>query len=207
MKILNLGLLPYQSVYQTQLENVEAVRAGAEDTLIVCSHPPIVTLGKKTQADEHQFWTGQTLQIERGGRSTYHGPNQVIIYPILNLNRYQQNLSGFLEAMENSMIEVLKQFDLQATGNPDRGNPDLTGIWVGPRKIASIGIAVKRWVTYHGLALNLEHDPLAFQGINPCGKDSSIMTSLEQEIGQKVERSSFEAQLCQILIQRFQEMV
>lgn len=207
MKILNLGLSSYQTVYQIQLQKVEEVRMGGEDTLIVCSHPPIVTLGKKTQSYEYQFWKGETLQIERGGRSTYHGPNQVIIYPILDLNRHGQNLSGFLEAMENSMIDVLKKYDLHATGNPDRGNPDLTGIWIGPRKIASIGIAVKRWVTYHGLALNLNQDPDAFLGINPCGKESSIMTNLELELGHKVERSSFESQLCQILIQRFQNLL
>ncbi|GAB4011355.1 MAG: lipoyl(octanoyl) transferase LipB [Bdellovibrio sp.] len=206
MKTINLGLISYQDAYSKQLHIVEDVKNGAEETLIICSHPPVVTLGKKADPEEIRFWKGEVVQIERGGRSTYHGPNQVIIYPVVDLARHGQNLSGYLEVLENSMIVVLNSLGLKATGNPDRGNPDLTGIWINGLKIASIGIAVKRWVTYHGLALNLDHDPHAFQGINPCGKDASIMTSLEALLGKKVDRSTFEKTLSEELVMNLEKL-
>lgn len=206
MRIENLGLTHYQDTYQFQLEKVEEVKNGAEEILIVCSHHPVVTLGKKTDPQEIASWKGETIQIERGGKSTFHGPNQVIIYPIIDLNRHGQNLAGYLEILENSMIETLKEYSVESAGNPDRGNPDLTGIWVGSNKIASIGIAVKRWVTFHGLALNLDFDPNAFMGINPCGKDASIMTSLESVLGKKVDRFSFEKLLSQTLITKLSSL-
>lgn len=206
MKILNLGLIDYRKAYETQLEEVEKVRTGGEETLIICSHPPVVTLGKKSTPEDILGWQGQIEEIERGGKATYHGPGQVVIYPIIDLKRHGQNLSGFLEAMEGSMIDVLRPYELAAKGNEERGKPDYTGVWVetglGMKKIASIGIAVKRWITFHGLAFNLDFDPLAFSGINPCGFTTSTMTNLETLLGKKVERSTFENQLCEILISK-----
>jgi len=183
MQIKNLGLLSYENAYQLQKETVDRVIQGGEDTLLVCSHPSIVTLGKKSKPEDIVGWEGDIKQIERGGQATYHGPSQVIIYPIINLKNYGQNIAGFLSAMEESMISLLNSFGLNASGNPKRGEPEYTGVWVGPYKVASIGVAIKRWVSYHGLALNLHHDPMAFKGINPCGFSSSTMTSLESLLG------------------------
>lgn len=200
MDVINLGLIDYQEAYQKQLEFVQEVLEGSGDKLIVCSHPSVVTLGKKSTGDDLKGWQGQTYTIERGGQATYHGPGQVIIYPVINLKHYGQNLAGFLEALEHSMIRTLNHYKVEAKGNQERGKPDYTGVWVGQQKIASIGIAVKRWVTYHGLALNLYKDEQAFQGINPCGFSSDTMTSLEHLLGEKVDRKSFEEQLTNYLI-------
>ncbi len=206
MRIINLGLVDYKKAYETQLKEVENVLTGSEEALIICSHPSVVTLGKKSTPTDILGWQGQIEEIERGGKATYHGPGQVVIYPIINLKNHGQNISGFLEAMEQSMVEVLKHFQLNSKGNEERGKPDYTGVWVetqlGPKKIASIGIAIKRWITFHGLAFNLDFDPLAFSGINPCGFSTTTMTNLESLLGNKVERSHFENLLSQTLISR-----
>src|SRR5690606_9542350 len=115
---------------------------------------------------------------------------QLVIYPILNLNfqrkgRKEKEIAGYLRILENSIVEVLKTYGVESVGkslqkksSEDEGK-DETGVWVGPQKIASLGIGVKKWVTYHGAAINLEYDPAAFQGLNPCGFQSSTMVSLE----------------------------
>ncbi len=211
MRIINLQEIDYKKAYSIQLEEVAKVYEGLEsEALIICSHPPVVTLGKKSSKEDLLGWQGQVEEIERGGKATYHGPGQIVIYPILNLKNHGQNISGFLEAMETSMIEVLSLYGLTSRGNEERGKPDYTGVWVetdlGLKKIASIGIAVKRWVTFHGLAFNLDFDPLAFSGINPCGFTTNTMTNLETLKGEKVDRSTFEEQLTQKLIQNFKEL-
>lgn len=195
MKIINVGFKNYQDVYQLQLETVAKVLEGAEDTLIVCSHPSIVTLGRKTEASEVWGWQGETVQIERGGRATYHGPGQIILYPIINLKNYNKNLEGFLFALEDSVINSLIAIGIKAQGNPDRNNPSQTGVWIDGLKVASVGVAVKSWVTYHGMALNFNHDENAFKGINPCGKNADVMTSVEAETDLIPERSVFEDML------------
>lgn len=195
MKILNLGLKPYLEVYSLQLSTVEKVLSGEEDTLIICSHPPVVTLGRKAEPQEVWGWSGETIQIERGGRATYHGPSQIILYPIINLKNYGKNLEGFLFALEDAVIKTLIAVGVSAKGNPDRNNPAQTGVWVDSLKLASVGVAVKSWVTYHGMALNFYHDENAFKGINPCGKNSDIMTSVEAETDLIPERSVFEEML------------
>ncbi|MCP4915250.1 MAG: lipoyl(octanoyl) transferase LipB [Oligoflexia bacterium] len=211
MKINNLGKMSYEQAYQVQLDTVAKVINGeSEDTLIICSHDPVVTLGKKSSEADICGWNGETVSIERGGKATYHGPGQVVIYPIINLKNKGQNIAGFLQAMEDAMVEVLKEYGIEGAGNPNRGEPDYTGVWVGQKKIASIGVAVKRWVTYHGLAFNLEEDPMAFQGINPCGFSTDTMTSLQKVLMEKssesVNRSDFENMLSKILIQKFSEL-
>jgi lipoate-protein ligase B len=181
MQSINLGLISYELAYQKQKEILEKVIAGAEDTLLICHHPSVVTLGKKSNREQDLMgWSGDVVDIERGGKATYHGPGQIVIYPIVSLKN-SQNIAGFLEAMERAMVSFLKEFGLNAKGNPYRGNPDLTGVWIDNRKIASIGIAVKRWVTYHGLAINIFEDQNAFTGINPCGMNAENMTYLLKE--------------------------
>ena len=210
MNIINLGLIDYKEAYQRQLSEVEKVRTGRDEVLLVCSHPPVVTLGKKSAPEDVLGWQGRLETIERGGKATYHGPGQVVIYPILDLKRHGQNLSGYLEAMEEGMIEALSFYGLKAKGNEDRGRPDYTGVWVetelGLKKIASIGIAVKKWITFHGLALNLYSDPLAFSGIKPCGFTTHTMTNLEALKNEKVDRTTFENQLSHILVKKFSSL-
>jgi lipoyl(octanoyl) transferase len=193
MKIENWGEIPYQQSLKKQLSLVEKVgKSECDERLILCSHTPVVTLGKKGSLTDCQEWDGEIVHVSRGGKATYHGPGQLVIYPIINLKNYQQNISGYLEALEQAMVITLESYSLEARGNPERGGEGkFTGVWVNGQKVASIGVAVKRWVTYHGLAINLDKDPLAFQGIIPCGLSPNIMTSLEELINAKVDRHKF----------------
>ncbi|MBT3583623.1 MAG: lipoyl(octanoyl) transferase LipB [Halobacteriovoraceae bacterium] len=200
MRVENWGQVPYLEGHARQLELVHAVYKGAEERIIICSHHPVVTLGKKSTAEDLLGWSGEVVQVERGGKATYHGPGQLIAYPIIDLRRRGQDIHLYLRNLEQAMIQLLSGLGLSASGNPTPNNPEQTGVWVGQHKIGSIGVAVKRWITYHGLALNLYHEPLAFSGINPCGFNPSIMTSLEALTSTKVQRSTIEAQVSQSLL-------
>lgn len=211
ISVINLGQTPYREAYELQLQKVEQVKQGNGEYLILCSHLPVVTLGKKSSPQDLQGWTGDIEEIERGGKATYHGPGQIVIYPIIDLKKRGQNIAGFLEVMESSMVKVLDNLGLKAHGNEERGKPDYTGVWIEgfpPKKIASIGIAVSRWVTYHGLALNIENDPLAFQGISPCGFTTETMTCLEKVSPQnKLKRSEIEDSLVEELKSGFSKLL
>ncbi|MEK6556545.1 MAG: lipoyl(octanoyl) transferase LipB [Bdellovibrionota bacterium] len=191
LRIENWGEVPYQEATSRQLQYVEEVFSGQRpETLIVCTHSPVVTLGRGTQAGDVFGWTGETVETSRGGRATYHGPNQIVIYPILNLAAARKNIDArdlhdYMRLLEAALVTTLKEFGLDAEARTVKvaDGPSLTGVWVGEHKIASLGIAIKKWVSYHGLALNVTHDPLAFTGINPCGFSTSVMTSVETELG------------------------
>lgn len=151
-----------------------------------CRHYPVVTLGRASQPEDVFGWSGETVEVQRGGRATYHGPSQLTVYPIVDLRRRKRNVTGYLRTLEELLLKYLKERGV--LGQTVAGE---TGIWVGEephrRKIASIGIAVKNWITYHGFSLNLEDDPEAFKGINPCGFSAATMTCLEREMRQKVQ--------------------
>ncbi len=208
MQIVQLGEVDYQTAWKLQRETVDKRLNGrANDTLIVCSHPPVVTLGKKSNPQDLKGWSGDIYRIERGGKATYHGPEQVIVYPIVDLKSKGQNIAGFLEAMESAMVNTLSHYHLTASGNPNRGQPDFTGVWVESKKVASIGVAIKKWVTYHGLALNLYSNPKAFQGISPCGLRAENMVSIEElKNGEKVPRHELETYLIKYLSQGIQNL-
>ncbi len=187
----NWGEVPYQEATSRQLQYVDEIHSGErEETLVICTHPPVVTLGRGTQSGDVFGWTGETLETTRGGRATYHGPSQIVIYPILNLAKARPNIEArdlhdYMRLLEAALVTTLKEFGLDAEARTVKvaDGPSLTGVWVGEHKIASLGIAIKRWISYHGLALNVTHDPLAFTGINPCGFSTSTMTSVETELG------------------------
>lgn len=205
------GLVPYQESLSRQLGLVEKVAASDDPGyLIFCTHPPVVTLGRATKADDVFAWAGETIEISRGGRATYHGPSQLVIYPILNLNherngRKAKEIAGYLRTLENCLVKVLKLYGVESSGrslqkkSEGTEGADETGVWVGNQKIASLGIGVKKWITYHGAAINLDYDQAAFQGMNPCGFQSSTMVSLEQVLNQKIDREEFQRQLLKIL--------
>ncbi len=201
LKIENWGRANYAEAEKKQSALVDAIAKGTEiERIIFCSHPPVVTLGKQSSETDLAGWDGDVFKISRGGKATYHGPGQVVAYPLINLQSRGSDLHKYLDHIEKAMINTLLEYGIESNGNPNRGNPDGTGIWVKGRKIASIGIACRRWVTYHGLALNLFKDPLAFQGINPCGFNADIMTSLEEVLDQKVSRKEFEGKLASHLL-------
>jgi lipoate-protein ligase B len=194
MKLEDWGLIEYELSSSKQLESVDQVAAGAEERIVFCTHPPIVTLGRATKPGDVAGWSGAVAETSRGGRATYHGPSQLVIYPILDLRlkheRFaERDVHAYLRTLESATVAALRECGLtdaeaRTTG---KGEDSLTGVWVGEKKIASIGIAVRKWVTYHGVAVNLEHDPKAHTGIKPCGFSTSIMTSLEEQLGRKTE--------------------
>ncbi len=210
------GLISYREALDRQFEAVDRVsRELKPETLIFCSHPPIVTLGRGTKAGDVFGWTGDTIEVGRGGRATYHGPSQVVVYPILDLNSRGRDLHQYLRSLEDAVLETVQSFGVQAEahsvqkadggedGNMGAEATAATGVWIGSRKLASIGIGVRRWVSFHGLALNLSYDPEAFVGLKPCGFAPGSVVSLEEAIGSVPARETVESRLEQALQKRF----
>ncbi|WP_342597826.1 lipoyl(octanoyl) transferase LipB [Cyanobacterium aponinum UTEX 3222] len=176
LEIEDLGLLPYkiaweyqQSIVQQKLNN-----PSFPDKLILVQHPPVYTLGTGATTENLKFdlnsFSGEIHRIERGGEVTYHYPGQIVAYPILNLRSYQQDLHWYLRQLEEVIICLLAKYDVKA-----ERIKGLTGVWVNNTKIAAIGIKVKRWVTMHGFALNVNGDLSGFNQIIPCGiKDKGV---------------------------------
>lgn len=196
------GLIPYKSAlekqieYVTQLDRILSEGQNHPGYLIFCSHPPVVTTGRQTQPEDIFAWSGEKIEISRGGRATYHGPSQIVVYPIVSLkaSRHQrgpQEVRGYIRSFELAIVETLQEFDIKAVGKTPQKRleqtteTDETGVWIGSHKIASLGIAVKKWITYHGAAINFYHDPKAFYGINPCGFKSETMISVEKILAEK----------------------
>ncbi|OGU04408.1 MAG: lipoyl(octanoyl) transferase, partial [Gemmatimonadetes bacterium RBG_16_66_8] len=160
------------------------------DTLLLVEHPPVITLGRGSQP-EHLPLSREALarrgvqlfDIERGGDVTFHGPGQLVAYPIFDLTEHRRDLHWFLRALEQAFITALAHLHLEA-----ERREGLTGVWTGGRKIASIGIHVKQWVTWHGVALNVSTDLSYFDLIVPCGIRDVVMTSVQRELGERAPR-------------------
>lgn len=196
------GLIKYAEAHQKQIDKVRMILEGSDkEWLIACRHYPVVTLGRQATDEDLLSWSGETQKVERGGRATYHGPNQIVIYPILNLRRRGQNIGGLLQVLQNVLVRQLQDYGLKG-----RGTPSYAGVWVEDksqkreRKVASIGIAVKKWVTYHGLAFNISHDPQAFKGIASCGLGFREMTYLEEQTHTKIDLEQLQDKLLQELV-------
>jgi lipoate-protein ligase B len=193
MKLENWGLIHYEAACRRQLEAVDAVAGGAEERLIVCAHPPVVTIGRGTPPEDIVSWQGETIESSRGGRATYHGPSQVLVYPIVDLQQSRsrvpsKDVHAYLRAVELATVLALDELGVKAEARTTKmGELSVTGVWVGDKKIASIGVAVKQWITYHGMAVNVRKDVRAFQGIKPCGFEPSVMTSVEELLGKALE--------------------
>jgi lipoyl(octanoyl) transferase len=184
------GLVPYHEAVALQRSLAGAVSQGAiPDTVILLEHEPVVTLGRRTD-ESAELHLPEELEIEivetnRGGKSTYHGPGQLVCYPILDLNRHGRDLKKYVRDLEEAIIGTLAAFGLDGTRYDG-----LTGVWLppsggaGPRKIASIGVHASRWVTTHGYALNVDLDPAPFtQWITACGLENAQFTSMGGELG------------------------
>ena len=147
------------------------------DVLLLLEHDPVVTLGRTTRGEHLLHPEGiDVVEVERGGDITFHGPGQLVGYPIIDLNGYRPDLHWYLRTLEQALIDALG-----ALAIPAERNPGLTGVWTQGRKIASIGIHVKQWVTWHGFALNVMTDLTAFDRIVPCGIPGVVMTSVARE--------------------------
>ncbi len=181
---IDLGRRDYESVWRLQQRLVARRQADAiADVLLTVEHDDVITLGRKQRARDNLVQTGDipVVEIERGGDVTYHGPGQLVGYPILALEGDQRDLHAYLRRLEQGLIDTCAALGLVA-----RRNPGWTGAWIGAKKVASIGIAVRRWVTLHGFALNVATDLSRFATINPCGLDAAVMTSLAAELGRSV---------------------
>ncbi|MCP4444056.1 MAG: lipoyl(octanoyl) transferase LipB [Myxococcales bacterium] len=180
IELVDWGVLDYEESLARQREIVSKRQAGeCGDMLIAVEHPHVFTLGRRREAQENVLAPGDVpvVEIERGGDVTYHGPGQIVIYPICLLDDGERDLHLFLRNMEEGIINALAHYDLAAGREEGK-----TGVWIHGRKLASMGIACRKWITFHGLALNVHTDLSYFQRINPCGFSSSVMTSVQAEI-------------------------
>ncbi len=193
LKILDLGTRDYKEVWDLQKE-IHSKRVAEEisDTLILVEHNPVVTVGKSGKSENIkvplQFLKEKGIglyYIERGGDVTFHMPGQLIGYPIFNIKRGLVGIKPFIEKIEDAIITTLGDFGIIA-GKREK----MIGVWVGEKKICSIGVAVKRWVSFHGFALNVNNDLKYFDLINPCGFKEIEMTSMKKILGNKVEMES-----------------
>jgi lipoyl(octanoyl) transferase len=186
--VLDLGLVPYREAWQLQRSLAAGVADGSRpDTIVFLEHPPTVTLGRRTEDGELHIPPGADVEIvetDRGGKSTFHAPGQLVCYPIFDLTRHGQDVKRYCRDLEESLIRTLAPLGLEATRIEG-----LTGIWLAdpPRKIASIGIHISKWVTTHGYALNVDLDPAPFtQWITACGIEDALFTTVARELGRPV---------------------
>lgn len=204
IEVQDWGLIDYEQALNKQVELVEKVSVENSDgVLIFCTHPAIVTLGRATKEGDVFDWAGPIKEISRGGRATYHGPSQLLVYPIINLNKQNppRDIGAFLRNMETAIINTLKLRGIESQGRCLQQKEGIetpseeTGVWIGHQKIASLGIGVRKWITYHGAAINLDEDPCAFSGMKPCGFSKDVMTNLEKITGRKVSHKILQQQL------------
>lgn len=185
--VVDLGRREYGGVLELQRSLVRRRLAGELDTdlVLLVEHEPVVTLGRGTRSSSLPLPAAElsrrgvgVFEVERGGDVTYHGPGQLVGYPILDLERHRPDVHWYLRQLEAALIGALGRL-----GVPAGRHTGLTGVWTRGRKIASIGVHVKRWVTLHGFALNVTTDLSAFDLIVPCGIPGVVMTSVERELG------------------------
>lgn len=186
IRVVDLGRRPYHPVLLLQRALVRARLEGtlADDLLLLVEHDPVVTLGRGTRETSLPVAPAlleargyEVYEVERGGDVTVHAPGQLVGYPILDLQQLRPDLHWYLRQLEQSLISGLSTLGITA-----ERNPGLTGVWTGGRKIASIGVHVKRWITLHGFALNVTNDLAWFDPVVPCGIDGVVMTSVEREV-------------------------
>lgn len=191
IKVIDWGFKPYEEALVLQQSLVdERKRDAIEDTIVFTEHEPVYTIGSRSQAIKHLKISDKDLQAKnialhktnRGGDITFHGPGQLVIYPILKL--LDKDLHAYLRQLEQAVIGLLKHYNLSGILRDGK-----TGIWIENRKICALGIAVRSWVSYHGLALNLDTDLSYFDHIVPCGISDGSVTSLKNEGVQNIDKN------------------
>ena len=186
--LMSLGLVQYGEAFALQRSLAGAVAQGAiPETVIFLEHPPVITVGRRTETGELHIPEGANVEIaetDRGGKSTFHGPGQLVCYPILDLTKHGKDVKLYVRNLEEALLRTLGAFGLEAATIEG-----LTGVWMppgggqGPRKIASIGVHVSRWVTTHGYALNIDLDPAPFtEWITACGLEDAAFTTMAREL-------------------------
>jgi len=204
-RLLDLGVREYREVWDLQHRLHEAVREGREpDTWIVVEHPPVITLGRQAKAEnvllseEELARRGvDRVAIERGGDVTYHGPGQLVVYPIRRLERFRE-VVPLVRALEAAVINVCSHFGVRGERRPEHA-----GVWVGLKQICAIGLAIRRMVTLHGIALNVSTRLDYDRFVNPCGLRDRGITSLCAETGRSIEMDNAKGTLLEELARTF----
>ena len=199
LEVIDWGRTAYREAFERQKALVARRREDkAPDTLVLTEHNPVYTIGLRKGASQHLVWSAEALaakgieyvESNRGGDITYHGPGQIVGYPILSL-QHRKDLHAYLRDLEEVVIRTLAHFGMQTARREGK-----TGIWLDDqRKICAIGVAVRTWVTYHGFALNVNPDLSHFTGIVPCGITDGAVTSMEAELGCPVDLAEVKARL------------
>ena len=181
IKLINMGTTSYQEVWELQKDlQKQRISGDIEDTIILTEHKAVYTLGKNASKNhllQNRDMTVDVFHVERGGDITFHGPGQLVGYPIINLKDYRPSITWYLRTLEQVIIDTLNDFSIYACRR--RG---LTGVWVNDEKIAAMGVRITRWVTMHGFSLNVAPDLKFYEGIIPCGVFEYGVTSMK-EIG------------------------
>ena len=188
IKIIDLGFLDYKNSWNYQKELQKKVLVGdCSDSIIFVEHDSVYTFGKNSDKSNLLVSKDSKIKIyetERGGEITYHGPGQIVCYPILNLKNFKKSVTWYMRALEEVIIETLKLFNIKATRKDG-----LTGVWVKDEKIGAQGVRMTKWVTMHGFALNVNTDLRFFNDIIPCGIKDFGVTSIEKIIGKEQDLS------------------
>ncbi len=203
--VRDLGLINYAEAYELQKQCVSDFLEGGPQSLLLCEHPSVLTLGRLAD-EKNVLITREELvkhnvsiyPIDRGGDITLHAPGQLVIYPILNLADFGKDLRRYLHQLEQVTIDLLGGFDIVASRIPGK-----TGAWIGEKKIASIGIGVRKWVSFHGLAINVNTDLELFSMIRPCGLNVE-MISMERIKGKKVDLKEVKQKMTECFRESFQ---
>jgi lipoyl(octanoyl) transferase len=182
--VLELGLVPYREAWELQRALAGAVSQGAiPETIVFLEHPPVITLGRRAEEGELHVPEGAEVDVvetDRGGKSTFHGPGQLVCYPILDLTRHGQDVKRYVRDLEEALIRTIAPFGLEGARFDG-----LSGVWLHPppRKIASIGVHISKWISTHGYALNVDLDPAPFtEWITACGLEDAAFTTLAREL-------------------------
>ncbi len=197
MKSRSLGLVHYEPTWQAMRDFTDSRDELTDDELWLCEHPPVYTLGQAGKR-EHILNPGEipVLQSDRGGQVTYHGPGQFIVYSLVNLRRAGYGIREMVVRLENSVIDLLAEYGVQA-----HSRRDAPGVYVGEAKIAALGLRVRKGCSYHGIALNIDPDLAPFLGINPCGYEHLQVTSM-QALDIELEKDTLATQFVQVIDQQ-----
>lgn len=203
IKVIDLGYMDYQSTWDLQKGYHKKVLNGdTTDTLLLVEHESVYTLGKNAN-ENHLLQSApedaKIFHIERGGDITYHGPGQLVGYPILDLHRYTTSISWYMRRLEQVIIDTLNEYGIKAGVKEG-----LTGVWVGDEKIGAQGVRISRWVTMHGFALNVNTDLDYYSGIIPCGIFEYGVTSMEKIVGEKLNMGKVKKSILKSFHQAFQ---
>ena len=184
LDVITKGLIPYETAWKYQRElHAQRLAGDIPDTLVLLEHPPVYTFGKNSdRSNLIDPLDAEVIQSDRGGDITWHGPGQLVGYPIINLEEHKKSVSWYMRNLEEVIISTLKEFEI--SGDRISG---MTGVWVGNQKVCAMGVRLSRWVTMHGFALNVRPDMSYFNGMIPCGIKGKGVVSMKDLLGKEIE--------------------